>query len=143
MQAPQGVDATHSGELFPVQRQYTGINSGVRRAPLRRSENFVPRASEPRAIFKFGIRNFEFGGGWASSRQLVEQRPPLTLITRLEAFSKPAVDRSEKLASLVHPANAAKVDPDLMGGEVMCEAKASAPAGRSDEQSDWRATPAT
>jgi hypothetical protein len=34
MQTPQGLDAKHSGELFPVKRQYTGINSGTRRAPV-------------------------------------------------------------------------------------------------------------
>jgi hypothetical protein len=34
MQTPQGLDAKHSDELFPVQRQYTGINSGARRASM-------------------------------------------------------------------------------------------------------------
>jgi hypothetical protein len=32
MQMPQGVDAKHGDELFPVQRQYIAINSAVRRA---------------------------------------------------------------------------------------------------------------
>jgi hypothetical protein len=31
MQTPQGRDATHSDELFPVKREYIGTNSGVRR----------------------------------------------------------------------------------------------------------------
>jgi hypothetical protein len=32
LQTPQGFDATHGDELFPVQREYIGINSRVRRA---------------------------------------------------------------------------------------------------------------
>src|SRR5207344_1550788 len=37
----------------------------------------------------------------ASIRQLVEQRLGLFQIERLEAFGEPAVDRSEKIASLI------------------------------------------
>jgi hypothetical protein len=32
MQTLQGLDATHGDELFPVKREYIGINSGVRTA---------------------------------------------------------------------------------------------------------------
>jgi hypothetical protein len=32
MQTPQGLDATHGDELFPVKRDHIGTNSGVRRA---------------------------------------------------------------------------------------------------------------
>jgi hypothetical protein len=52
--------------------------------------------------------------------QLLQQRLRFLQITGVEAFSKPAVDRSGKLASLVRAAKAAKVDPDLMGGERSC-----------------------
>jgi hypothetical protein len=41
LQTPQGLDATHGDELFPVKRWYIGTNSGVRRAPFER----VRRAS--------------------------------------------------------------------------------------------------
>jgi hypothetical protein len=37
----------------------------------------------------------------ASRRQLVEQRLRLFQIERIEALGKPAIDRSEKLASLL------------------------------------------
>jgi hypothetical protein len=57
LQTPQGLDATHRDELFPVKREYIGINSGVRRA-CRGRQKFALRTSEPRAIFQFGIRNF-------------------------------------------------------------------------------------
>jgi hypothetical protein len=33
LQTPQGLDATHGDELFPVKREYIGINSGAGRAP--------------------------------------------------------------------------------------------------------------
>jgi hypothetical protein len=32
MQTLQGLDAKHSDEMFPVKREYIGINSGVRTA---------------------------------------------------------------------------------------------------------------
>jgi hypothetical protein len=35
LQTPQGLDATHGDELFPVKREYIGINSGVRRASFK------------------------------------------------------------------------------------------------------------
>jgi hypothetical protein len=89
-------------------------------------------ARQNRAPFlNLEFATFEFGG---RSMVLItparRERIRVLQIARLEAFSEPAVDRSEKFASLVRPANAAKVDPDLIGGEVMCEAKASAPASR-------------
>jgi hypothetical protein len=34
MQTPQGLDAKHRDELFPVQREYIDKNSGVRRASI-------------------------------------------------------------------------------------------------------------
>jgi hypothetical protein len=32
MQTPQGLDATHGDELFPVKRDHIGTNSGAQRA---------------------------------------------------------------------------------------------------------------
>jgi hypothetical protein len=109
-----------------------------------RSKNFV-FARPNRAPFL----NLEFAQllcsdvvQWASSRKLFEQRLRFLQIERVDSLSEPAVDLS--FASLIPPGESrAKVDPDLMGGEVICEAKASAPVcGRSNGQSDWRATPA-
>jgi hypothetical protein len=39
MQTPQELDAKHSDELFPVQRQYIGNKLGSAKGPLRRSKN--------------------------------------------------------------------------------------------------------
>jgi hypothetical protein len=73
MQTLQGLDATHGDELFPVKREYIGINSGVRRA-CRGRQKLPLRTSEPRTIFKFGYRNFCVPDvvQWASSRNLFE-----------------------------------------------------------------------
>jgi hypothetical protein len=57
MQTPQGLDATHSDELFPVKREYIGINSGVRRASFGGSRFVSPHVRTARH-FEFVIRNF-------------------------------------------------------------------------------------
>jgi hypothetical protein len=56
LQTPQGLDATHSDELFPVKREYIGTNSGAQPASFGGPKLLAPRTSKPRAIFKFGIR---------------------------------------------------------------------------------------
>jgi hypothetical protein len=49
MQTPQGLDAKHSDELFPVQRQYIGNKLGSAKGPLRRSKNLgVCQTTPPR-----------------------------------------------------------------------------------------------
>jgi hypothetical protein len=52
MQTPQGLDAKHSDEMFPVKREYTGVNSGVRRAL------FSPNILGPTHL---GVRSGPFG----------------------------------------------------------------------------------
>ena len=38
---------------------------------------------------------------WLSDMQIVEQRPSILQIERVESFSKPVIDRSDKIAGLV------------------------------------------
>jgi hypothetical protein len=91
MQTPQGLDAKHRDELFPVKPR-------VHRYKLRSAKGLLERlkisplhTSKPRAIFKFGIRNFVFGrcADKPSSRHLVEQRPRFLQIARIEPLSEP------------------------------------------------------
>jgi hypothetical protein len=63
LQAPQGLDAKHSDELFLVQRQYTGVNSGARRAPLRWSKNFGLARQNRAPFLNLEFATFAFGGG--------------------------------------------------------------------------------
>ena len=55
-----------------------------------------------------------------SRRQFVEQRLCLFKIERVEAFGEPAVDRSEKLASLI-PLALIAPDPGKAGGGAKLE----------------------
>jgi hypothetical protein len=117
-----------------------------RNGPRWAVQNFWLRTSKPRAIFKFGIRNF-------CVRTLLNGlRHAISLSNAFASFrssvSNPSVNRpktgARSLRASSRPAKADKVGPVPVGGEVMCEAKASATAcGRSNGQSDWRATPAT
>jgi hypothetical protein len=57
MQTPQGLDATHSDELFTVKRDHIGTNSGAQRASLRRSETFGPKLRSATGLPP-AVRNF-------------------------------------------------------------------------------------
>ena len=85
------------------------------RSPTSASENRVYGAGKIGAEVDTSTFSTEIGherthalqqirGGWElllSGVQLVEQRLRLLQIERVEAFSEPAVDRSEKIAGLI------------------------------------------
>jgi len=70
LQTPQGLDATHGEELFPVKRDHIGTNSGVQRTSFGGSK-IRPSHLETARHFEIWISQLV---QWASSRKLVEQR---------------------------------------------------------------------
>jgi hypothetical protein len=64
MQTPQGLDATHGDELFPVKREYVGNKLRSARGPLRRFKNSPLREAAFDLVFDEGGAAVKFRNCW-------------------------------------------------------------------------------
>jgi hypothetical protein len=116
MQTPQGLDATHGDQLFPVKRDHIGTNSGAQRASFGGLKLLASRLETARRL-EFGISNdLSSEVRWASIRQLLQQRLRLLQVPRVEALREPPVNRSQQFARLLHLALVAPEAREAHGG---------------------------